>query len=131
MQVFQQQLGIKGGFFSVLSLCVTLTGCTVSSGIFPRPQSQFDYPNSNITPIGRVQAEVSVAKLTFAPQVEDPDIEEEVIQKALKQKGGNILLDYILKAKVSAFPGLPIYQITYTVDGTAAKMEEGIKTYLK
>lgn len=108
----------------VLSLTF-VTGCTVGSAISLRPQSHFDYPNSNVTPLGRVQAEGSTVNFLF-PVVTDADLREEVIQKALKQKGGDILIDYLLKAEISSF--LFFYTTTYKVEGTAAKMVVGKKT---
>ncbi|MGH9993016.1 MAG: hypothetical protein ACREAZ_10320 [Nitrososphaera sp.] len=75
--------------------------------------------------MGRVQAEASTVNFLF-PVVTDADLREEVIQKALKQKGGDILIDYLLKAEISSF--LFFYTTTYKVDGTAAKMVVGKQT---
>jgi hypothetical protein len=110
----------------LMLLAIFNVGCSVGSGARLIPQSYFDYPNSNVTPLGRVQAEVSTTNF-FYPKVEDPDLMEEVIQLALKQKGGHLLLDYLLTYQITMVP-IPIltfFTTTYKVDGTAAKMEIG------
>lgn len=113
----------------LLLLVVSLSGCTVASSAWLWPQSHFDYPNSNIVPIGRVQAEVS-GGMSLYPSPMDADIMEQVINDALKQKGGDILVDYTLTTIVKLYPFviISLYETTYRVDGTAAKMEIGKKT---
>jgi hypothetical protein len=109
-------------------LAIFNVGCSVGSGFRLISQSHFDYPNSNVTPLGRVQAEGSTTNL-FYPTVEDLDLMEEVIQAALKQKGGDVLLDYLWTFKITMVPLLivNVFTTTYKVDGTAAKMEIGKK----
>ena len=113
---------------ALLLLVVSLSGCTVASSAWLWPQSHFDYPNSNVVPIGRVQAEVS-GGMSLYPSAMDADLMEQVIQDALKQKGGDILLDYTLTTIIKMYPivFLNLYETTYRVDGTAAKMEIGKK----
>ena len=107
-------------------LAIFNVGCSVGSGARLIPQSYFDYPNSNVTPLGRVQAEVGMTNF-FYPKVEDPDLMREVIQLALKQKGGHLLLDYLWTYQIIMvpIPFLTFFTTTYKVDGTAAKMEIG------
>lgn len=106
-------------------LSVLLAGCTVGSGVALKPQSHFSYPNSNVTPLGRVTGEASTSGLL--PVTYDADLEEEAIQTALKEKGGDILIDYIATTTITAFPLLiiTVYTTTVRVDGTAAKMTIG------
>ena len=104
---------------------VLLSGCTVGSGVALKPQSHFSYPNSNVTPLGRVTGEASTSGLV--PVTYDADLEEEAIQIALKEKGGDILIDYLATTTITMFPLLllNIYTTTVRVDGTAAKMTIG------
>ena len=114
-----------GVFLGILTISVLLSwGCSVQTGVRLMPQSHFDYPNSNVTPLGRVEASVSTTSI-FVPTLMDGDTMEEVIQTALKQKGGDILIDYLMTIDVTMIPIpiLTIYTTTYKVDGTAAKME--------
>lgn len=106
-------------------LSVLLAGCTVGSGVALKPQSHFSYPNSNVTPLGRVTGEASTSGLL--PVTYDADLEEEAIQIALKEKGGDILIDYVATTTITAFPLLiiTVYTTTVRVDGTAAKMTIG------
>jgi hypothetical protein len=110
----------------LMLLAIFNVGCSVGSGARLIPQSYFDYPNSNVTPLGRVQAELSTSNF-FYPKIEDPDLMEEVIQAALKQKGGDLLLDYLFTYQIMMvpIPFLTVFTTTYKVDGTAAKMEIG------
>ena len=110
----------------LLLLVISVSGCTVGSGVSLYPQSHFDYPNSNIIPIGQVQAEVSGA-VGLHPTIMDADLMEEVIMKALQQKGGDLLIDYNLSIRIKMYPLLifNLYETVYRVNGTAAKMEVG------
>lgn len=133
MESHSNQLKKKLGLLGVLAVLVSCAaGCTAGSGFSLRPQSHFDYPNSNVVPLGRVQAEVSKTSLFF-PQVLDADLQEEVIHKALKQKGGDILLDYVLKTEITMVPlvFLNFFTTTYKVDGTAARMKIGKREGLR
>lgn len=103
-----------------------LAGCTVGSSVALKPQSHFSYPNSNVTPIGRVRGEATTQSI-FAPNFMDADVELEAIQAALKEKGGDVLIDYVLSTKTTMIPLfiLNVFVTTYTVEGTAAKMVIG------
>lgn len=108
-----------------VALAIATVGCTIGSATWVSPQSHFDYPNSNVIPIGRVQGEAS-GPVSLFPSPMDADVMEEAIQNALKQKGGDILLNYSGTFTVTLYPILfNFYKTTYTVEGTAAKMEIG------
>ncbi|MFA6316733.1 MAG: hypothetical protein WC943_04885 [Elusimicrobiota bacterium] len=101
------------------------TGCTVIHTSFPVAQSHFDYPNSNVTPLGHVKGTATASGLM--PTLQDADMEEKAIAAALAQKGGDILVDYHMTTDVKMIPLLVInlYVTTLTVEGTAVKMEIG------
>lgn len=113
----------------LLLLVISVSGCTIGSNAWLNPQSHFDYPNSNIVPIGRAQAEAS-GEMGLFPTTMDADLMEQVINDAIKQKGGDMLIDYTLTTIIKMYPivFLNFYQTTYKVDGTVAKMEVGKKT---
>ena len=68
---------------------VCLTGCPAGSGFYMKSQVQFDYPNSNVVPLGKVSATISSTSI-MQPDISDPKLEMEVAQKALAQKNGDI-----------------------------------------
>ena len=109
----------------LLLLVISLSGCTVGRFAWVYPQSHFAPPNSNIVPLGRVQAEDSIVWVFF-PVMQDADLQETVHQMAIKQKGGDILIDYVGITEIVLYPVpyINIYVTTYKVDGTAAKIVE-------
>lgn len=113
---------------AALLLPLAGAGCTVMHTSFPVAQSHFDYPNSNVTPLGHVKGTAQTSGLM--PVMQDADMEEKAIAQALAQKGGDILVDYDMTTDVKMIPLLIInmYVTTLTVEGTAVKMEIGKQT---
>jgi hypothetical protein len=106
-----------------------LSACTQKSYTL-NPQSHFDYPNSNIKPIASTSGTVSEISFSFSPPNLSGELERIAIEDALKkQAGADILINFIGEQKTTQILILPIFSITYTVRGTAAKMEVG-KQYL-
>lgn len=110
-------------FLLLFTACI-ISGCCVDYFTGIRPQSHFDYPNSNVVPLGKVTGEFTKSAL-FSPVLVDGDMQENAIRNALNQKpDADILLDYSMITKMcSYFPGVHI--TTLRVEGTAAKMEIG------
>ena len=115
------RLGFGG---ALLLLMFSMGGCTIYQGAWLHPQSHFDYPNSNVIPLGHAVGEASTTSI-FVPVVYDADLWEEAVRDAIRQKQGDILIDYLLTIEVSTVPILQIYTTTYQADGTVAKMEIG------
>ena len=100
------------------------SGCTMAGGAWVKPQSHFDFPNSNIIPLGKVTGKAS-STTCLMPGFMDVDLEERAVNEALKQKGGDVLIDYTYSFK-STVPLIPIVFFNDAeVDGTACKMEIG------
>jgi len=120
---------VKIGKFIKLSLCIgiliALYGCTVGTGAYISPQSHFDFPNSNVIPIGNVRGEATTSG--FFPAIMDADLKQQAIQEALKQKGGDLLIDATFYYNVKSMCIIPIYTTTISVEGTACKMLIGKK----
>jgi len=104
-------------------LLLLLSGCTIGTGAYISPQSHFDFPNSNVIPIGSVRGEATTSG--FYPAIMDANLKQEAIQNALKQKGGDLLIDATYYYSVKSMCILPLYITTITVEGTACKMEIG------
>lgn len=111
-----------------LSLLVLFsTGCTQTFLTKLAPQSHFDYPNSNIYPLGHVQGQASKTSF-FVPPDQPSSLEYEAITKALEQSpGADMMINTFHFMDVTTIPlyMLNIYTITYRVEGTAAKMKVG------
>jgi|GEM_PF-2243811 len=109
----------------LVGIVLLLTGCPAGSGGYLRSQFYFDYPNSNVVPVGKVSATVS--KTVVGTLYMDPDWEREVVQKALAQKDGDILIDATFYYKIKEIPLyiVYIYMIDLSVEGTACKMTIG------
>lgn len=115
----------------LLIYCVSLFLCACTHKVYSlHPQSHFDYPNSNVRPIASTSGTASEMALGLTPGLSG-ELKRMAIDSALKkQAGADILVNYIAEAKITSFLILPISAITYTVHGTASKMEVG-KQYLK
>ena len=111
-------IGFIGG-----AIIFSWLGCTHKSGLFLR-NSKFVYPNSNVEPIGHVFASESWATLFFPQRIGLDEIND-VVNTALRGKGGNLLINYKMTVAVTGFPIIPLYITELTVDGTAAKMTIG------
>jgi hypothetical protein len=86
--------------------------------------SKFVYPNSNVEPLGYVSASESWSAFLFPQRLDASDING-VVNQALRQKGGDLLINYKMTVSVTTFPIIPIYVTDLTVEGTAAKMTIG------
>ena len=122
--MWQHKLRVINRALFAMTLAAGFAGCTVGSSAWLYPQSHFDYPNSNVIPLGAARGEASTTTI-FIPVQMDGDLKQEAIQNALQAKGGDILVDFVQTTKVVQVPFLPIYTATITVEGTAAKMEIG------
>lgn len=107
---------------SVISL-LALFGCSQTFFTGFDTQSHFDYPNSNIIPLGKVIGEASATGF-MSPPSETAELQEEAINNALKKKGGDILINFMQFKTRSTFLFL-FETLTLRVEGTAAKMEIG------
>lgn len=116
---------MKKPFFLCLAALLA-SGCTQTYVTKLAPQSHFDYPNSNVYPLGHVDGKAS--KTSFFMPDTSSSLEFEAISQALdKQPGADMLLNTFHFMDVTSFPILPIYTVTHRVEGTAAKMTTGTK----
>ncbi|KOR30861.1 hypothetical protein TI05_13320 [Achromatium sp. WMS3] len=103
-----------------------MSACTQSYIMGLRPQSHFDYPNSNVYPMGKTTGEASETSIMM-PMVSSA-LQKAAIRNALSKKpGANILINYVETKDITTLPLLfvTIYTLTVRVEGTAAKMDIG------
>ena len=109
----------------VLAMFIASVGCTIKLGMF-LPNSNFAYPNSNVEPLGRVTGSASKTTV-FSAAIVDKEMLDTAYANALKQKGGDLLINYKLTTETTMIPipFIPIFITELKVDGTAAKMTVG------
>lgn len=109
----------------MVAVMCSMSGCTMKMGMY-FPNDRFAYPNSNVEPLGHVTGWASESGWFSAPMV-DKKLMDAAISDALKQKGGDMLINYKMTTSVTMIP-IPIVSYFITelkVDGTAAKMTIG------
>ena len=108
---------------SVLALWGILgTGCTTKLGGYV-PQSKFDFPNSNVTPLGPAKATVSKTSFFLSPKLGFAEVDETYRQALAQVPGANILVNYTEDTSYTSV--FLINTVKYTIDGTAAQMDVG------
>jgi hypothetical protein len=105
--------------FSALLLC----GCTQTFLVKLDPQSHFDYPNSNIYPMGHAEGKISKTTIFSIPEMSSA-FQYEAISKALEsQPGSDMLINSVHMMDITSV--LFFTTTTYRVEGTAARMKAG------
>jgi hypothetical protein len=106
--------------------CLGSAGCQAAQFTKLGPQTHFDFPNSNVIPLGPVKAKVDGPGSVFAFPGFSSDYEAQLYNAAISQvAGANMITDYIRTYKVYTLLLLPVYWTTLEIEGTAAKMEVG------
>jgi hypothetical protein len=110
---------------SLIMLSILASGCTQTFVTKLAPESHFDYPNSNVYPLGHVQGQASKTSFFVAPD-SPSSLEYEAVTRAMEQSpGADMLVNTLHFKDVTQILVLPIYTITYRVEGTAARMKAG------
>ncbi len=126
---YQEKLRMK--MHVITSLCVGLgavlafTGCQSSQYIDHSPQTYFDFPNSNVKPIGPVKVEVPGPSGFFKPpDMITSDSDQTVYAAAIKaQPGANLIVNYTKIYKAYSF--FPFTWSKLQLQGTACSMDVG------
>lgn len=113
-----------GALLAALSV-VFVSGCTMKMGL-RNTNTKFVYPNSNVSPLGNVKAASPSRFSVFSAAMFDAKEINETVEKALAQKGGDILVNSKIVYKVTLIPlFLPMMISSYEIEGMAAKMVVG------
>lgn len=109
----------------MLVLFGTLLGCSTTQSTI-KFQSNFAYPNSNVTAMGRVKGVAKKTTVLIAPSPKAA-FREKAVKDALAQKpGADMLVNYTEAIRTITIPIPPfIYIMRDTVEGTAVKMTVG------
>ena len=110
------------------SLCIFLGGCQTIATSDIMPASHFAFPNSNVKALGHVSAGVSKVSIYIPRQITAKDILIAMNNALAQQPGSDLLIDVKTDSKLRIINPLlyfPFYVTSYSIDGTAAKMEVG------
>jgi hypothetical protein len=107
----------------VCFVAASTIGCTLEYPLGQTHQSNFTYPESQVTPLQNVYGEATESAFGTSIQFTG-QMKEEAIDDALGQvPGANVLLNYNEEVKIFMLPVLPVYTTTYSVQGMAAEAE--------
>lgn len=118
-------LNKKYFIFLMSGITLFMVGCTTKFGMF-ETNNRFAFPNSNVEPIGPVSAEVSKTRFVI-PKTVDKALLDEVMNKALQETGGDLIINYKLNTITTVYP-IPIigpFTTKLRIEGTACKMKVG------
>ena len=118
--------GVRYGV--VLAILGLGSACTVTSGRYI-PSSRFTYPNSNVVSLGNVTGESARWSIITAATI-DGTVAQEAIRQALRQKGGQMLINFTMTTTTTTIPTpffIPIYRTSFRVEGMACSMDVGIQ----
>ncbi|WP_428235050.1 hypothetical protein [Gracilimonas sp.] len=119
---------MKKNIIFIMLFSFLLAACTQRTYI-RKNQSHFDYPNSNVTPIGSSKVlGTSKTGLSMKPPTITSTIEAQAYQDALnKVSGADMLINIDYNWKVTVIPVyvLTLYTGKLTVEGYPVTMEVG------
>ena len=101
-----------------------LAGCTTTVGS-AAPQTNFTFPNSNVIPLGSVQAERSYGRFLIPHFITAEEVEELKAAALSQAPGADLLINYRIDTSLTTFPYY--YRTTLRISGTAASMDVGIQ----
>src|SRR3989344_602584 len=91
---------------AVVLFISTLIGCSMKFGMF-LPNTKYAYPNSNVEPLGHVEGSSTRLGFFGAPPV-SKEMLDEAVNDALKQKGGDMLINIKMQSETLIIPPLPV-----------------------
>lgn len=100
------------------------SGCTNTYVVGTDTQSHFEYPNSNVLPLGKTSGEATKTTF-FNPPFVTAELDEAAIDDAIsKVADADILVDFV-KIDIRTTIFIFFHSVTRHVEGTAAKMVVG------
>ena len=107
-----------------IAFAITLVGCAQFKVVEIGPQSHFDFPNSNVTPLGPVKVKTAGGSGFMVPPLKTSEDDLKLYNEAIAQSNGaTMIIDYVRTYTVYGF--LFVYWSEMEIEGTAAKMEVG------
>jgi hypothetical protein len=110
---------MRASWVVAAGLLLLTTGCTTKLGTNIATDRVIS-PGSRVEPLGQVQASVTYGQPLWAPGA-DHVMYEEVRQAALKQKGGDLLINAKITTTLTSYLAV-YYKTEVAIEGTAAKL---------
>lgn len=115
----------------IISITIIITmfafsGCSTKFGDFAE-QTHFSFPNSNVKPLGHVEASKIKWGFVIPPSLTADDVREMINEVLAQKAGADLVINYKTDTKFTVIP-IPIfsvYKLTMTLSGTAVSMEVG------
>jgi len=114
-----------------LGLALLAAGCSSALGVWPVPQSHYTDQDVRLVSLGPAKGAAGQWFFTYGglADVMHPDIAQEAVREALREKRADLLTDYTLslrgtRAPIFLIPGLDLWWVSWTAEGTAAKIEQ-------
>lgn len=111
---------ITGSAFILTALIST--SCSVTQGSLA-PTSHYVYPNSNVTPLGSTNAQISKFGIIFPPSFRARDLDRLYGNAMSRHSGANLIINNKVDSKNTFL--VIFHFMKVTLSGTAAKMEVG------
>ena len=103
-----------------------LGGCQVGQISQLSPQSNFNYPNSNVKPLGPVKVKIPGRTCWMYPPLPCGDDESKLHNAAIAKVGGaTMVVDYVQTVRLYNLYLIPLWWSELELEGTAAKAEVG------
>jgi len=111
--------------FTIAAIFILInTGCSIKYGAMTT-SSEFIYPNSNVTPLGPTEANITLTGFIFYKQAGKATYEKLFQEAVSRYQGANVIIDMGLDVTLTNIPLLPISFTSVSLSGTAAKVEIG------
>jgi hypothetical protein len=111
--------------YCALCMMFVMSGCSKTYVTGFRTESNFAFPNSNVSPLGATSGSSAPACSLLGVDFVTSSMQDEAVKNALQKKQGDILVNYL---EFTTMTNLLILNCTsYSVEGTAAKMTVGMQ----
>ncbi|MGH7233183.1 MAG: hypothetical protein ACREJU_17760 [Nitrospiraceae bacterium] len=113
------------------ALPIALGGCSAGLGLWPVVQSHVTASGAKLVLIGESEGTAGDFFFTWGglPDFLHPDLQEEAVRKAVRAKGGDLLINYTLSVRATRLPlglfltELNAWWVTWTAEGIAVKVQ--------
>ena len=113
---------------SISALVLFEAGCSMTHGSF-EPSTHFAFPNSNVQPMGHINASVSEGAFIFPPSLDKEKVLKLMNDALAQQPGADTIINYRFDTTYTMYPFYTVQLVK--LEGTAAKMQVGEKDLLE
>lgn len=125
-------MGRKFIYVSLFATMILASGCSFKAG-GTGAQTHFSFPNSNVEALGHVKAKKTRWSIIIPPTITNEDTIAVLNDALSQQAGSDLIINYKADTKMTTIP-IPLLSpawVTYSLEGTAAKMDIGEQELLE